>query len=122
MTIRRVIPNMLVDDLAASREFYAGFLGFDVAMDEEGFTMFASPSNRTAQVTIAARDGEGLDRGVREASVSIEVADVDAVHADAVSRGLEIVYPLTDEPWGVRRFFVRDPDGTVINVASHIES
>jgi uncharacterized glyoxalase superfamily protein PhnB len=62
----------------------------------------------------------GLDRGVRQARISIEVDDVDAIHADAVRRGLEIVYPLTDEPWGVRRFFVRDPDGTVINVASHI--
>jgi len=25
------------------------------------------------------------------------------------------VYPLTDEPWGVRRFFVRDPDGEVLD-------
>jgi catechol 2,3-dioxygenase-like lactoylglutathione lyase family enzyme len=120
MTIRRVIPNLLAADLGASREFYADFLGFDVAMDEDGFTMFASPSNRTAQVTVAADDGRGLDRGVREAQISIEVADVEAVHADAVRRGLEIVYPLTDEPWGIRRFFVKDPDGTVINVNTHI--
>jgi catechol 2,3-dioxygenase-like lactoylglutathione lyase family enzyme len=120
MTIRRVIPNVLAADLAASREFYAGFLGFDVAMDEDGFTMFASPSNRTAQVTVAAADGRGLDRGVREARISIEVEDVDAAHAEAVRRGLDIVYPLTDEPWGIRRFFVKDPDGTVINVNSHI--
>lgn len=119
MTIRRAIPNVLAGDLGASRAFYADFLGFDVAMDEEGFTMFASPSNRTAQITVAARDGKGLDRGVREARISVEVEDVNAVHADAVARGLEIVYPLTDEPWGIRRFFVRDPDGTVINVASH---
>jgi uncharacterized glyoxalase superfamily protein PhnB len=62
----------------------------------------------------------GLDRGVRQARISIEVDDVDTIHADAIRRGLEIVYPLTDKPWGVRRFFVRDPDGTVINVASHI--
>ena len=101
MTIRRAIPNLLADDLGKSREFYAGFLGFDVAMDEPGFTMFASPSNRTAQI-------------------SVEVEDVDTLHAEAVRRGLDIVYPLTDEPWGIRRFFVRDPDGTVINVAMHL--
>jgi hypothetical protein len=29
------------------------------------------------------------------------------------------VYPLTDEPWRVRRFFVKDPNGAVLNVASH---
>jgi uncharacterized glyoxalase superfamily protein PhnB len=52
--------------------------------------------------------------------MSIEVANVDDAHADALARGLEIVYPLTDEPWGVRRFFVREPSGTVVNVATHI--
>jgi catechol 2,3-dioxygenase-like lactoylglutathione lyase family enzyme len=120
VTIRRAIPNLPVNDLAASREFYAGFLGFDVAMDEPGFNMFASPSNRTAQITVADKHNPGQDRGVSEASISVEVEDVDALHEEAVRRGLEIVYPLTDEPWGIRRFFVKDPDGTVINVAMHL--
>ena len=120
MTIRRAIPNMTVDDLAKSREFYAGFLGFDVAMDEPGFNMFASPSNRTAQITIADKHNPGQDRGISEAQISVEVEDVDALHAKAVEQGREIVYPLTNEPWGIRRFFVRDPDGTVINVAQHL--
>lgn len=55
-------------------------------------------------------------------SVSLQVDDdddVDACHAAATRVGAEIVHPLTDEPWGVRRFFVRDPDGHVINVLSH---
>jgi catechol 2,3-dioxygenase-like lactoylglutathione lyase family enzyme len=119
VSIRRAIPNILVDDLPAAHAFYHGFLGFDIAMDEPGFTMFASPSNRTAQITVADATTPGLDRGVREANVSVEVEDVDALHAQAVERGLEIVYPLTDETWGIRRFFVRAPDGTVINVAQH---
>jgi catechol 2,3-dioxygenase-like lactoylglutathione lyase family enzyme len=120
LNIRRAIPNLPVDDLGASRAFYADFLGFDVAMDEEGFTMFRSPSNPTAQITIATAHGPALDRGVREAKISVEVDDVDSAHADAVARGLDVVYPLTDEPWGIRRFFVRDPDGNVINVAQHL--
>ena len=120
MTIRRAVPNLVVEDLQAARDFYSGFLGFDVAMDEDGFTMFASPSNRTAQITVADRHNPGQDRGISEAHVSVEVADVDALHAEALRRGLDVVYPLTDEPWGIRRFFVRDPDGTVINVAMHI--
>ena len=119
MTIRRAVPNLVSGDLATAREFYAGFLGFDVAMDEPGFTMFASPSNRTAQITVADRNQPGQDRGISEAHISVEVADVGALHAEAVRRGLEIVYPLTDEPWGIRRFFVRDPDGRVINVVQH---
>jgi uncharacterized glyoxalase superfamily protein PhnB len=52
--------------------------------------------------------------------VSIEVDDVDAMHAAAQRLGYEIVHPLTDEPWGVRRFFVRDPTGRVVNVLSHL--
>ena len=52
-------------------------------------------------------------------AVSIEVSDVDAVHANAVGFGLKIIYPLTDEAWGVRRFFVEDPDGSVVNVLQH---
>jgi uncharacterized glyoxalase superfamily protein PhnB len=52
--------------------------------------------------------------------MSIEVDNVDEVHARAVERGLKIVRPLADEPWGVRRFFVADPNGIVINVLSHL--
>jgi predicted enzyme related to lactoylglutathione lyase len=52
-------------------------------------------------------------------SVSIEVDDVDAAHQAALDAGLDIVHPLTDEPWGVRRFFFADPAGNVVNVLSH---
>jgi uncharacterized glyoxalase superfamily protein PhnB len=54
-----------------------------------------------------------------EPNITIEVADVDALHAEALGRGAEIVYPLTDERWGVRRFFLRDPNGVVLNVMAH---
>jgi uncharacterized glyoxalase superfamily protein PhnB len=33
--------------------------------------------------------------------------------------GFEVAYPLRDEEWGVRRFMLRDPSGTVVNVLSH---
>ena len=51
--------------------------------------------------------------------ISIEFDDVDVVYERAVKAGADIVYPLTDEDWGLRRFFVRDPNGTVINVTQH---
>ena len=82
-----------------------------------GFVMtFASPSNPRAQFTIMRSDGSsGL-----VPQVTVEVADVDVVHAEVVRRGAKVVYPLTNEPWGVRRFFLRDPNGVVINVMRHI--
>jgi uncharacterized glyoxalase superfamily protein PhnB len=51
--------------------------------------------------------------------VSIEVDDVDEVYDRALTAGAEIVYPITDEEWGLHRFFVRDPNGAVINVTEH---
>jgi catechol 2,3-dioxygenase-like lactoylglutathione lyase family enzyme len=66
-----------------------------------------------------------MQRGGGEAEhvpdISIEVGDIDAIHAKAVQRGFEIAYPVTDEEWGVRRFFVVAPDGTVINIMQHVE-
>ena len=86
VTIRRAIPNLLVDDIRPRTRFYSGFLGFDIAMDEPGFTMFASPSNRTAQITVADANTPGLDRGVKDAQISVEVENVDALHAKARRR------------------------------------
>jgi catechol 2,3-dioxygenase-like lactoylglutathione lyase family enzyme len=115
MSIRRVVPNIASDKLDACREFYAGLLGFQVAMDMGWILTLVSPSNPTAQLSVVREDASAPV----VAQVTVEVADVDAVHAEAVRRGLELVHPLTEEPWGVRRFFVRDPNGVVLNVASH---
>jgi catechol 2,3-dioxygenase-like lactoylglutathione lyase family enzyme len=115
MTIRRVVPDISSERIDESRDFYVGLLGFRVAMDMGWVVTFASPANPTAQITLLRDDASS--RAV--AQVTVEVADVDAIHAEAVRRGAEIVYPLTDEAWGVRRFFVRDPNGIVLNIMCH---
>jgi uncharacterized glyoxalase superfamily protein PhnB len=58
-------------------------------------TTFLSPSNPTSQISVLHDDGSSA----LLPNVSIEVEDVDKVYADAMGRGLEIAYPLTDEPW-----------------------
>ena len=115
MSIRRVVPNIASTRFDESREFYSGLLGFEVAMDLGWVVTFASPANPTAQISVVREDASAADHP----HLTVEVEDVDAVHADAVARGLRIVHPLTDEPWGVRRFFVADPNGVVVNVVSH---
>ena len=115
MTIRRVVPDITSERIDESRDFYVGLLGFRVAMDMGWVVTLASPVNPTAQITLMR--GDGSPRAV--AQVTVEVADVDAIHAEAVRHGAEIVYPLTDEAWGVRRFFVRDPNGIVLNIMCH---
>lgn len=100
-----------------SRRFYTEFLGFTIGMDLGWIVTFVSPQNPTAQLTVIQSQP-----GAPSPAVSIEVAEVDAVHAAAIERRIEIVYPLTTEPWGVRRFFARDPNGVVINILSHIKT
>jgi len=82
-------------------------------MDLGWVVTVASPTNATAQVTIISSDDPAAP------GISVGVDDVDAVHARVVERGLEVVYPLRDEEWGVRRFMLREPSGTIVNVVSH---
>ena len=96
-------------------EFYGRVLGLGVAMDLGWIVTLAAPENPAAQISLMRQDASASV----QPDASIEVDDVDAAHATARRLGYEIVHPLTDEPWGVRRFFVRDPNGKVINVLSH---
>jgi catechol 2,3-dioxygenase-like lactoylglutathione lyase family enzyme len=115
MPIRRVVPNFQTSRLEESREFYTGFLHFHVEMDLGWIVTFSSRAHPTAQLSVLTAD---LTAPVHP-DVTMGVDDVDALYAEAVRRGLPILYPLTDEPWGVRRFFVRDPNGRVINLMTH---
>jgi catechol 2,3-dioxygenase-like lactoylglutathione lyase family enzyme len=117
VTVVRIHPYPSGDDIAGSRDFYLGVLGLEVAM-EDPVLCLRSPTNPSAQVIL---EPPGFENP--QPSLGVELADPDAVdqaHADALARGLRVVYPLTDEPWGVRRFFVEDPGGTVVNVLAHI--
>lgn len=116
MSIRRAVPDLTSEDLARSRTFYRDFLGFEIGMDLGWVVNFVAPDNPTAQVIVMRADRTADV----QPDVTVEVDDVDRLHAAAVDLGYEVVHPLTDEPWGVRRFFVRDPDGKVINVVSHV--
>ena len=107
------MPNIRSNRPAETRDFFVELLGFQVAMDMGWIATVASPANPSVQVSIVGNDDPSAP------GISVEVADVDAVHAKAVEQGFEIAYPLRDEEWGVRRFMLREPSGTVVNVLSH---
>jgi uncharacterized glyoxalase superfamily protein PhnB len=117
MAVRRIVAYAGGSEMAASRDFYVQVFGMQVSMEDPVLDLHA-PDDPAAEIIIGAQEMQepqpsfGVDVG--------EPAAVDAAHAEAVERGLRVVYPLTDEPWGVRRFFVEDPGGTVINVLAHI--
>jgi uncharacterized glyoxalase superfamily protein PhnB len=111
--ISRAVPNIRSERPAETRDFFVQLLGFEVAMDIEWVVTLASPTNPSVQLNIISNDDPAAP------GISVEVADVDAVHATAVEQGFDIVYPLRDERWGVRRFMLREPSGTTVNVLSH---
>jgi catechol 2,3-dioxygenase-like lactoylglutathione lyase family enzyme len=113
MTASRAVPNIRSERPADTRDFFVNVLGFEVAMDLGWVATVTSPANPSAQVNIIGNDDPSAP------GISVEVPDVDAAHARAVEQGLEIAYPLRDEEWGVRRFMLREPSGTVVNVLSH---
>ncbi len=115
MSVRRIVPDLHAADPAAGADFYAEVLGLELVMDQGWIATYADPANSAAQLSVMSHDATAPV--VPDAS--IEVDDVDVAHAAAVARGAEIVHPLTDEPWGVRRFFVREPGGRVLNVLTH---
>jgi catechol 2,3-dioxygenase-like lactoylglutathione lyase family enzyme len=117
MAVRRIVPDLRAAEPGETREFYEGVLGLEVAMDQGWIVTYVAPGNPTAQLSLVREDASAPV----VPAVSIEVDDVDAAYAAAVAQGREIVHPLTDEPWGVRRFFARDPAGHVVNVLSHRE-
>jgi catechol 2,3-dioxygenase-like lactoylglutathione lyase family enzyme len=113
MTAQRTVPNIRAERAAETRDFFTDLLGFEVAMDLGWVVTLVAPANPSAQVTIIANDDPAAP------GISIEVDDVDAVHARALERGFEITYPLRDEDWGVRRFMLREPSGTIVNILAH---
>jgi catechol 2,3-dioxygenase-like lactoylglutathione lyase family enzyme len=117
MAVRRIVPNLAASDPARARAFYERLLGLEVVMDFGWILTFASGASARPELSVASEGGSGAP----VPDISIEVDDVDEVYRRAVEAGLEITYGIADEPWGVRRFYVRDPFGKTVNILSHLE-
>jgi catechol 2,3-dioxygenase-like lactoylglutathione lyase family enzyme len=114
MTVRRVMPVLSVSDVEAARDAYVRVLGLREVMNL-GWIVTLADDELRHQVSLMTRDATAPVNP----NVSIEVDDVDAAYRAAVDAGVKIVHPLSDEEWGVRRFFFADAAGNVINVLSH---
>jgi catechol 2,3-dioxygenase-like lactoylglutathione lyase family enzyme len=115
MRATRIIADLRVADVEEAKSFYTDYLG----LSTEGFNMgwvarYTSPDTG-AIVQLVTRDAAAPE----DPAISVLTEDVEGAYAEAQELGYEIVHPLTTEPWGVRRFFVRAPDGTVINILHH---
>ncbi|MGN5239385.1 VOC family protein [Rhodococcus sp. SJ-3] len=108
--------NLNVPSIEKARSFYADYLGLTVEEMNLGWVArFSTPDGRASVQLVSGDETAPVD-----SALSVHVGDdVEVAYEEAKRRGLEIVHPLTTEPWGVRRFFVRAPDGTVVNIVSH---
>ncbi len=115
MRALRITTNLAVPDIDEAKGFYTDFLGLRTQEFDLGWVTRLTDPETGAHVQLVTRD----ETSPVDSALSVHADDVDAAHAEAVAAGYEIVHPLTDEAWGVRRFLVRAPDGTVVNVVQH---
>lgn len=116
MAVRRIISNISAENLDSAQNFYGGVLSLDLVMDHGWIVTFAAPETLgRPQVSIATEGGSGTP----VPDLSIEVDDLDAVLDRATGAGFPPVYGPVDEPWGVRRFYLRDPFGRLVNILEH---
>ncbi len=115
MRAKRIMANLRVADVDAAKTFYTDYLGLSNEEFNMGWVARYTSPDGAANVQLVTEDASAPEDSV----ISVHADDVDAAYEEAQKLGYEIVHPMTTEPWGVRRFFVRAPDGNVINIVSH---
>ena len=115
MQATNVMANLRVAEIAAAKSFYADYLGLTNEEFNMGWVARYTSADRRAIVQLVTRD----ETAVEDSVISVCTDDIDAAYAEAQKLGYEIVHPMSTEAWGLRRFFVRAPDGNVINIVNH---
>ena len=115
MKIKRIVSNVETSDVEKAEAFYHDILGLRLIMDHGWLRTYGSDSKMTVQVSFASEGGSGTP----VPDMSIEVDDIETALARVQKAGIAIEYGPKSEPWGVRRFYVRDPFGKLINILQH---
>ncbi|MFW3613561.1 VOC family protein [Billgrantia antri] len=115
MKVKRIMANTATSDLDQAAAFYGGILGLDLLMDHGWFRTYGSNEKMMVQVSFGSEGGSGTP----VPDLSIEVDDIETALARFEEANIAIEYGPVSEPWGVRRFFVRDPFGKLVNVLQH---
>ena len=118
MIVKRIVVNIATKHVESAKNFYAGILGLQLVMDLGWILTFEAESKAAPQISIASEGGSGAP----VPDLSIEVDDLEDVYQRIIAEGLPVEYGPTNEPWGVRRFYVRDPFGRLLNILAHVKS
>jgi catechol 2,3-dioxygenase-like lactoylglutathione lyase family enzyme len=115
MAVKRIVANIAAENLERAKTFYGDVLGLRIVMDQGWIVTFAAESTSAPQISIATEGGSGTP----VPDLSIEVDDLEAIHQRALAAGFSLEYGPAREPWGVRRFYMRDPFGKLLNILAH---
>lgn len=115
MKVKRIIANIFASQPSDVDNFYQGILGLEVAMDHGWIRTYAGSTQMAVQISFANQGGSGTS----VPDLSIEVDDLDEALRRVQDAKIPLEYGPVSEPWGVRRFYVRDPLGKLINVLQH---
>jgi catechol 2,3-dioxygenase-like lactoylglutathione lyase family enzyme len=115
LKVKRIVADIAVPDSAPAKRFYRDILGLDVLMEMGWIATYGSHEKMAVQVSFMTEGGSGAP----VPDLSIEVDDLDIALARIHEAKIPIEYGPTSEPWGVRRFFVRDPFGKLVNILVH---
>ncbi len=117
MKVKRIVANIAGPDIAVGRRFYQEALGLELKMDMGWIATYGSSERMEIQLSTLTEGGSGTPAP----DISIEVDDLDIALERMKRGGFPIEYGPVDEPWGVRRFYVRDPFGKLVNILAHKE-
>jgi catechol 2,3-dioxygenase-like lactoylglutathione lyase family enzyme len=115
MTVNRIVANIQTEQMDAAKAFYGEVLGMTIAMDHGWIITFVGSGQTIPQISFATEGGSGTP----VPDLSIEVDNLEEIQQRIVNAGYPLVYGPVTEPWGVHRFFVRDPFGRLLNILSH---
>lgn len=113
--IKLAIPLLHISKTATAEEFYCRRLGFN-----REFVHRADPAKPDPAYMGVQRDGIWMHLssfsgdGVPGHAVNLLVEDVDALYAEFLAKDVRIDLVPTDQTWGTREMYVRDPDNNCI--------
>ncbi|MCB1620401.1 MAG: VOC family protein [Thiothrix sp.] len=115
MKVKRIVSNVAASNPDDAKAFYESIFGLELVMDHGWIKTYSSGEEMTTQISVASEGGSGTP----VPDLSIEVDDLDTALKRVKAKNIEIEYGPVSEPWGVSRFYVRDPFGRLINVLQH---
>lgn len=116
MKVKRIVANVETQDISKAKYFYGEVLGLDQLMDMGFIATYGSHEEMDIQISFLSEGGSGTP----VPDLSIEVDDLDTALTRIKEAEIPIEYGPVEEPWGVRRFFVKDPFGKLVNILTHL--